>query len=350
MKKFLALVLALTMVFALCACGQTEAPATAEKPADAAAAAEPAAEVTPVVLKISMGETAKDTKGIVIDQLVKEVEEATNGAITFEVYYSNELGALADVTEQTAMGANILAGTSGDFYASYGCPDITACALFYVFPDGESVEKFSESDLFTSWCDKIADSSGLRILCCNWAAAPRSIISTKPINSVEDIKNLKIRVPGLAADAFFSELGAATMTMNFSDVYTGMQQGMVEACEGPLSTLYDYSMHEVAKYIYLSEHSMAPCCWAMSDSIYQSLTPENQQILKDAFIKYGAVFTEMGMDGQADARAKLEAAGVTFVEPTEEDTAIMKAAGKASFDAFPEMTAGIADEIAKAIS
>lgn len=355
MKKVLASLLILSMAAALTACGSGSAETS--KPAEAPAAEETAetaeeeaAPVSdPVVLKVSMGEMPTDPKAIAIDQLIEEVEAETNGAIKFEVYYSNELGSLADVTEQTAMGANIVAGASGDFYADYGCPDIMSCAFFYVFQDGNEVEKFSESDLFASWCDQIAESSGLRILCCNWAGAPRSIISIKPINSVEDIKNLKIRVPGAAADAFFSALDAATMTMNWSDVYSGMQQGMIEACEGTLSVMDSYALNEVGQYVYLSEHSMAPCLWAMSDNVYQSLTPENQEILRNAFIKYGAVFTEMGMDSQAEAREKLEAAGVTIVEPSAEDKEIMQAAGAASFDAFPELTEGLSDQIRAAI-
>ncbi len=349
MKKFSVLFLVLCMTLSLCACGSSQNSTTAVPNETSSVTQGSAQTQAPVVLKISIAETNTDVKAEVLDDMIAEIETATNGEITFEIYYSNELGSLADVTEQMKMGGNILAGTSGDFYASYGCADIMACALFYVFPTGEDVDKLNESQLFASWRDQIEAASGLKILCCNWSSAPRSILSTKPINSVDDIKGLKVRVPGLAADAFFTNLNASTMTMAFSDIYTNMQQGMVEAAEAPLSTLYAYSLQEVAKYCYLSEHSLAPSCWAMSADIWNSLSAENQNILQSALTKYGKIFTEKGIATQDAFRANMEAAGVTFVKPSEADKVVMQQAGMDSFSSFPDMTPGIADEIAKII-
>jgi TRAP-type C4-dicarboxylate transport system substrate-binding protein len=345
MKRIFALLLTLCMALSLCACGSkdTEQPKNGDDKQQ---------EVTtePVTLKISIAETSTDIKAGVLADMMAEVEQATDGRIKFEIYYSNELGSLADVTEQMTMGGNILAGTSGDFYADYGCPDIMACNIQYALPTIEAVNKLNDSELFASWCDQIEQASGLKILCCNWASAPRSVLSTKPINSVEDFKGLKIRVPGLAADAFFSNLGASTMTMPFSDIYTNMSQGMVEAAEAPLSTLYSYSLQEVAKYCYLSEHSLATSCWAMSASIWNSLSADDQKILQDALTKYGSIFAEKGLETQAEFRAELETAGVTFVEPTAEDKATLQKAGFDSFSAFPNMSEGVADELAKVIA
>jgi TRAP-type C4-dicarboxylate transport system substrate-binding protein len=303
----------------------------------------------PVVLKISIAETSSDIKAGVLKDLTDEVEKATDGRIKFEVYYSNELGSLSDVTEQMAMGGNILAGTSGDFYADYGCPDIMATALQYALPTPDAVQKFNDSQLFSQMCDKIEASSGLKILCMNWAAAPRSVLSTKPINSVGDLKNLKLRVPGAAAGSFFKALGASTESMPFSEIYTAMSQGVLEACEAPLSTLYSYSLQEVAKNVFLTEHSLAPSCWAMSAKIFNSLSKDDQKVLQDAMVKYGRIFTQKGLDTQAGFRSKMEAAGVKFVIPSDADKELLKRAGKESFNDFPKMTPGLYDQIAAII-
>lgn len=230
----------------------SEAPKAAEESKAADATNAP---VKPVVIKYSTAESPTSVLAQVMTDLIAEVDEKSNGTIIFEPYYSNELGSLADVTEQMTLGGNLMANASGDFYATYGCPDILSSALFYAVPDKEALQKLNASDLFASWCDQIEEASGIKILCCNWAAAPRNIISTKPINSVADIKGLKIRVPGTAADAFFSALGASTMSMPFSEVYSNLDSGMIEAAEAALGGLYDYALHEVAKYVFLSEHS-----------------------------------------------------------------------------------------------
>lgn len=303
----------------------------------------------PVVLKISMAETSADVKAGVLQDLIEEVEAATDGRLKFELYFSNELGSLADVTEQMVMGGNILAGTSGDFYATYGSPDIMATALQYALPSADAVQKFNDSPLFAQIVADIEKGSGLKILCMNWAAAPRSVISTKAVQTIGDFKNLKLRVPGAAAASFFQALGSATESIPFSEIYTAMSQGVLEAAEAPLSTLYAYSLHEVAKNIYLSEHSLAPSCWAMSAKIFNGLTAEDQKILQDAMNKYGRIFTQKGLETEADYRAKMEAAGVTFVKPSAADVETLKKAGKASFDMFPNMTKGLYDQIASII-
>lgn len=347
------MLLSLVMILSLFAgCGNdkpaaSEAPKAAEESKAADATNAP---VKPVVIKYSTAESPTSVLAQVMTDLIAEVDEKSNGTIIFEPYYSNELGSLADVTEQMTLGGNLMANASGDFYATYGCPDILSSALFYAVPDKEALQKLNASDLFASWCDQIEEASGIKILCCNWAAAPRNIISTKPINSVADIKGLKIRVPGTAADAFFSALGASTMSMPFSEVYSNLDSGMIEAAEAALGGLYDYALHEVAKYVFLSEHSLAPACVAISSSVWNELTPENQKILKDALVKYGDIYTQKCLDLNDEYRAKMEEAGVTFAEPSAEDIEAMKAAGAASFASFPELSDGLAEKLAAAIS
>jgi len=336
----------------LTACGGSGSSSGVSEPDEAKSAENTqSAEVTeePIILKICMAEPSTDVRAEVFGDFAKEVEEATDGNVKFEIYYSNELGSLADVVEQMTLGANMIAGSSGDFLAEYGAYDIMSIALQYSLPTIESVQKINDSELFESWCNSIEETSGLKVLCCNWAAAPRNVLSTKPINSVADFKGLKIRVPGAAADAFFNRLGSATMTMSFSDIYTSMQQGMVEACEASLSTLYSYSLQETAKYCYLSEHSLATTVYAVSSDVWNTIPAEYQEIIQNAMVKYGDIFSQKGVESQSEYRTKLEEAGVIFVEPSEEDKLLLKQAGEASFDDFPDLTPGLADEIAKII-
>ena len=95
---------------------------------------------------------------------------------------------------------------------------------------------------------------------------------------------------------------------------------------------------------------MAPCCWAISTKIWDSLTPENQEILQNALLKYGEVYTEKSMETQDEAIQQLKDAGCTIVEPSDTDKEVMKQAGADSFSAFPDMTPGLADQIAAIIA
>lgn len=310
---------------------------------------ESAVSAKPVTLKISISETPTDVKVGVINEMISEMESLSNGGLKFELYCSNELGSLGDVVEQTKIGANIISGTSGDFYASYGAPDIMATALPYVLSTIDQCENLNKSDLFKEWAEQIEKASGLRIFNIGWVSTPRDIISTKPINSIKELEKFKIRVPGAAMDAFFTNLGSSTMTMAFSDVYTSLQQGMIDGAEAGISGLYAYSLHEVGKYVYQSEHSLAPAIWSMSAKIWNSLSEKNQKIIVDTFSKYSRVYGDKGLQLQNDYIQKMKDAGVKFVQTSEADKKAMAEAAVKSMAAFPKLSSNLAERIANAV-
>lgn len=300
-------------------------------------------------LKISISESPADIKSQLINDMIKEMEELSGGELKFELYCSNELGSLGDVVEQTKIGANIISGTSGDFYASYGAPDIMATALPYVITTVDECENLNNSDLFKEWADAIEAESGLKLFNIGWCSTPRDIISIKPINSIDDLSGFKIRIPGAAMDAFFSALDASTMSMSFSDVYTSMQQGMIDGAEAGISGLYSYSLQEVGKYVFMSEHSLAPAVWSMSSAVWNSLSEENQKILVETFEKYSRIYAEKGLELQQEYIDKMKAEGVTFVYPSDADKTAMADAAAEAMASFPELSEGLSDRIAEAM-
>ena len=286
MKKLIAMLLSLVMILSLFAgCGNdkpaaSEAPKAAEESKAADATNAP---VKPVVIKYSTAESPTSVLAQVMTDLIAEVDEKSNGTIIFEPYYSNELGSLADVTEQMTLGGNLMANASGDFYATYGCPDILSSALFYAVPDKEALQKLNASDLFASWCDQIEEASGIKILCCNWAAAPRNIISTKPINSVADIKGLKIRVQDMKSQTdMMSYLGGIPVAMSYGDVYTSLQTGIIDGTENNETALTTGKHGEVCKVYSVDQHAMIPDVLIMSEKVWKTISPEDQQILLEA--------------------------------------------------------------------
>lgn len=346
MKKLLALVLSLSMVFALCACGQQAAPATPV--ASDAVEDEPLTpdlvEAETLTLRICLSETTTDTKAEVVREVTARITERTEGRIAFDIYYSDALGSIGEVIEQMSMGGNIVGCTSGEQWAAYGCADMTALNMMYVFPSHEAIMKFNESEVFDGMVEELAE-SGITMLCMNWACAPRVVLSTKPIESTADFKDLIIRVPSATFDAFFSAMGAATTSMPFGDIYTAMQSGIVEACEAPLSTLYGYSIQEVAKHMFMSEHSYASGCFGMSTDIWDLISPEDQAIIAEEFEEGGKIFAERSMESNAGWLSKMEEAGVTIVYPSDEDKAAMTKAAADSFTVFPELSEGLLERI-----
>lgn len=343
MKKFLALALALCMVFALCACGQTEAPAEEAPASEAPAEAAPAAE--PVTLRFAFSEAPESQTAEIIATVKENVEARTEGRVIIEPHWSNELGSIADCIEQITLGGNIVSSTSASSWAPYGCADMTAMDTMFAFANTDEIAKFNESDMWKTMVEELETNGGIHMICMNWAAAPRVVLSNKAIDSVADLKGFLVRVPTDTYAAWFKALGASPVSgIPFAEVYTNIESGVIEGAEAPFATLSDYSVQEVAKYAFTSNHTYAAACFGTSTAIWDLISPEDQAVITEELSAGGAKFTELCAATNAEFITKFEEAGVTIVEPSEEDkAAFAEAAAKAAVTL--NLREGVLDEI-----
>ena len=350
MKKYIALILALCMAFALCACGETAETAATEAPAADAAAEAPAEETAaePVTLRFAFSEAPESQTAEIMETVKANIESRTEGRVIVECHWSNELGSIADCIEQISLGGNIVSSTSASSWAPYGCDDMTAMDCMFAFSSTDEIAKFNESDMWKNMVAELEENGGIHMICMNWAAAPRIILANKAINSVEDLKGLLVRVPTNTYAAWFSALGASPVSgIPFSEVYTNIESGVIEAAEAPAATLSDYSVQEVAKYAFLSNHTYAAACFGTSTAIWNLLSADDQAIVTEELTNGGTEFTKLCADKNSEYLAAFEEAGVTIVEPSEEDVAAFKTAA-AEAAVTLELREGVMDEIAAA--
>ena len=112
---------------------------------------------------------------------------------------------------------------------------------------------------------------------------PRQMTSNRPIREAKDIKGLKMRVPQEPAWVrVWQALGALPVAIPAPEIYMAMQTGQVEAHENTLVSPYSRSLWEVQKYIILTSHIYWPWWWVASDAWFKKLTPEQQQIIREA--------------------------------------------------------------------
>ena len=183
----------------------------------------------------------------------------------------------AAVTQMGTVDIALIAGVLSNFDDS-----ISILEIPYLFRSEEEFETIIYGDIGQEIADHVRESSGIRILNW-WQRGPRLITSSKPINSVDDMKGLKIRIPEInAMEQVFSAWGAAATTMSWSEVYSSLQQGVIEAQENPIPFFYSGSIYEVNKYIANTNHKYEYVTMAMSDAVYSSLTPEQQEIIMQA--------------------------------------------------------------------
>ena len=306
------------------------------------------ADAKPVVLRVNMSEGAADNKSLAIEEVKKEIEEKTEGRVLVEIHNNGELGTFQDDVEAISGGANIVSGTSPSAYCDYGSADLMGLDLMMCMRSFEDCDTINQSELFKELCKSLEDSSHIKALAVNWGNMPRCVLANKPVNTVEDLKGMIIRVPLAPYIAFFTRLGCTTQSMTLADTYTALSQGTIDACEFGFDTLFNNSMYEVAKYCYVSEHTYAPCLWAMNSDLFYSLSEADQQVVLDAFYHGGQAFEKMNADNQASYRQKMEEKGVTFVDPSDDDKAVMAAAAEDSANDF-NLSEGLMDRIAETL-
>ena len=327
MKKILSIALALTLVLSL---GITSAFA---------------AKSDSVVLRFAFSEAPESQTAKIMATVKENVEARTEGRVIIEPHWANELGSIADAIEQITLGGNIVSSTSASSWAPYGCDDMTAMDSMFAFSSTDEIAKFNESDMWKAMVAEMEEKGNIHMICMNWAAAPRVIIANKPINSVEDLKGFLVRVPTNTYAAWFSALGAAPVSgIPFAEVYTNIESGVIEGAEAPFATLSDYSVYEVAKYAFTSNHTYAAACFGTSTAIWNLLSPEDQAVVTEELTAGGKEFTAMCAASNEEYMKAFEDAGVTIVVPSEADKEAFAAAA-AEAAVTLGLREGVMDEI-----
>lgn len=315
MKKFLLIVLSLVMVLSsLAGCTPKEEAATAEPAATATEETTEVPSVEPITIQIAYGNNPGEPIDLAANEWARLIEERSNGAMKVEVYPSAQLGSKSDVIDQMIAGDNVITIADGGFLADRGAKDLGILFAPYIFESWDDCWKLTKSDWFSEQT-AIVEEQGLKVITANWIYGDRHTMTVKPIKAVADMKGMKIRVPNSNIQIKGMEVMGATPTpMAFGDIYTGLQQGVVDGVENPLGVLYAGKFYEVAKNLILDAHIKNFSLWIGGTEMFDSLTPEQQQILLETGDEAGLFNNGIVEKANAQALETLKAEGVTVHE------------------------------------
>jgi len=312
MKKVLSLLLAMIMVLSLVACGGKEAPK--EEPKEEPKAEEPKTEapaadsgefnfddMEPITIRVNSAfksATVSETaNGIAALQFVENVKERTNGKVEIKLFMDSQLGGSTDqVVGGLQTGAFEMCtkalGDFGEFTDAfmpfnfpymYSSPDVIHAVV-----DGPVGERMT--------ADCIED-TGIRVLAYTELGYRHMTNSKHPIKSPDDMKGLKLRTMNDPYQISAMEaLGAAVTPMAYSELFTALQQKVVDAQENPCQNIWTEKFYEVQDYMTLTKHSYTMQMIGISEAYFQSLPEAVQEIL----LEEGQILEERN-------RAELEA-------------------------------------------
>jgi len=258
------------------------------KPADPVSGSAPASSSASggkqVVLKVANYYAESHPQNIILKEKFKPMlEEATNGSIKVELYPNNQLGAEKEFTEGVKAGTiemGILGTLMSDKY-----PVLKVAELPFLFDNVDQGYKILNDNL--AEITKDMANEGMTILGISVNGVRAVSNSKKPIYNAEDMKGMKMRIP---QNTTYIEMGKALgwncVTMALSEVFTSLQQKVIDGQENPPTTVLASGWNEAQKYLAITDHCVAYNYVAVNTKFFNSLTKEQQDALKEAVKTY----------------------------------------------------------------
>ena len=252
----------------------------------------------------------------------QEVETNSKGRIKVEIYPSNQLGSEREGLEGLKIGTHQIEDTTAAAMSNF-FPPIQVMYIPYVFKNRAVAMK--TLDLKTPFMQKLnaelIKTTGVRMLA--WIEnGPRHFVSkVKPIRTPEDLKGQKIRImesPVLAA--MVKSLGANPTPIAWGELYTSMQQGVVDGMDQVVNLVDVGKFAEVSKYITLDAHIYDPLFIWINESFYQNMPEDLQQIVSDAAYEMSYIATGIMMFwNDIESLENIKKQGMQVYVPTQEE-------------------------------
>lgn len=245
------------------------------------------------------------------------VEERTGGKIKVQVYDSGALGMDRDLIQGVQMGSVQMHMAANSPLAAF-VPELMVFEMPFLFRDFEHFDSMLDSELAWSYAPAL-EKQGFHLLGYLSYGVRHIMTTEKAINSIDDMKGLKIRTMENAAhlDAY-SAFGASPLPMSYSELYTSLETGVIDGAEAANSNYWGHKFYEVApnwtQVGWL--HLVAPLI--LSKSFYDSLPPDLQKILDDTGREIGTFERKLYADRDAELLGQLEEKGVKVTHPDRE--------------------------------
>jgi TRAP-type transport system periplasmic protein len=288
-------------------------------------------------IRIAGNFSLEHSSSVAIEQFKKDVEAATGGKLIVEVFPAMQLGGAQENVTQVRAGT-IMMTWVGMAFLSRTVPELEAVSLPFMYPNREVAYKVMDGPIGTLIDQKMADKGFISLGFME--LGPRQVTnSVRPIKTMADLKGLKIRLqPNETHLATFRALGANPIAMDIREVYSAMEQKVIDGHENPYALIIDSRFYEVQKYVSNTAHFFDFIAVVANRKKFEALSPEFQAAIKTAMAKAVASQRLAATKADATALAELQKKGMQYdAMPPAEREAMRKA------------TAGVVDDIKKRV-
>lgn len=266
-----------------------------------------------------------------MEAFMAEVTEKTGGALKGKVFHAGVLGSQPDAIEQVRLGI-IDFGVFSLGPMGQAVPETNVVSLPFIFKDVPSMYKLMDGEGGEA-IGKALEAKGIVALGYYDAGARSFYNSIKPINTPDDVEGMKVRV--MNNDLFvgmIESMGGNATPMAFAEVYQSIKTGVVDGAENNPPSYESTSHFEVAQYYSMSQHLIIPECLCMSKKTFDSLTPEQQDVVREAGRKSTDLQRKLWQEREKASMEIVKAGGVTVNEIA--DKSVFQAAMTPVYDSF----------------
>ncbi len=280
----------------------------------------------PIIIKFSHVVAPDTPKGHGAQRFKELAEERTKGRVKVEVYPNSQLYKDKEEMEALQLGSVQMLAPSLAKFGPLGVKEFEVFDLPYIFKDQAAFRAVTDGPVGADLFKKL-EPKGIKGL-AYWDNGFHIMSANKPLHAVADFKGLKMRIQSSKVlDAQMRALGAIPQVMAFSELYQGLQSGVVDGTEGVASNFFTQKIYEVQKHITLSNHGHLAYAVIVNKKFWDGLPADIRTTLDGAMKDATLYANDMANKDNAQAMDKIKASGKTTVyTPTAAETAEWKKA------------------------
>lgn len=290
--------------------------------------------------RIAVGDGAGGTQEALGKAFITALEKHSGGQDTGKLFLNGQLGDEQDTVTAAATGTldfSILAINNITPFS----PSVGTLTLPYVILSLEDAEKLTQGEIGQQMVEQTIEDAGVRII--GWAYSGFRVLtnSKKPVKTVADLQGLVIRVPKneIMIDTY-KAWGINPTPMAWTETFAGLQQKVVDGQDNPYMTVHAMKFYEVQDYVTNLRHIFSIEPLVVSEQLYQSMTPEQQQAVTAAGAEATKFSAQFLRDEEAKIREDLVARGMEISDPADGEKEFMDLAMGAVWPKFYDSVGG----------
>lgn len=249
-----------------------------------------------------------------LEEFKQNVEKRTNGKVAVRLFPGSQLGKDEDVLEQARAGAGVAVVVDGGRLAVF-VKEFGVLGAPYLAQGYDGIRKVVTSPLFDQWAEKLRKASGHQVLSFNWWQGERHLLTNKPVTGPADLSGIRMRTPGAPVwMETIRAMGATPTPMGWSEVYTALQQKVIDGVEAQHPASFGSRLYEVTNHVTKTGHINLITGIVTSAAWFDKLPADLRQVLKEEALKAGDSASRATEASLADFEKQMKDKGMTITE------------------------------------